>query len=695
MMCKIDRGIRALLAHGLLALVLVFSGGNAFAAMNDPCDAGTGPGSGIYTDTAGTVCTATSALSQDMQCSGNYYYDASQSMCVLTTSSCQAGGLPGTYTLGTCNAATTPTAGMSCGGSAYYNGSACVADGTSSGACSSPNVWNNGICVAPTPSSTPPTATGSLGTAAGSLGGVTNPGAIGSQQPLCVNTSPFIGYGLGIVAGSTLCYGTAADLSGTSVYAYHTNSSNNWDGLNVQDLYARGNITAIGSLNVYGGAQIYSPDLNSGVVVVNGQVLAASTDGANSSSVSVIPGSVTTASSGGGAATSVTVAPGSATTASAAGSNATSFSVAPTGTTTSTTDGSNKATIQVAPGSVTTTTQVGTGGSPTDYASVTIATNQIVDKVAAANSYTQTSASPTQYIIQAVGATSALTSQVVVNNSSINLTTGNGALATNGTSGTTSSLNSGGIAVYNTAQTIAPNTTIADTLNGRVYQNKVNGNLFVDGNVYVNGLLEYVSSNAATTTVTSGSTSILGPSLSTTGGTTIVMKDTNAAHAVVDANGKISFAPGVSEQSSSALTLTNGFGNVHGFMVNETQATMSGGIYSSSLTLNDNGATFSNSATGRPIQVHGVADGTASHDAVNVQQLNRGIAASMATAPQIGYLQPGESGLGVGFGSYGGNTALGLSFAHLSPANVQYNLGVAHGDGGRSTAVRAGVGWKW
>jgi hypothetical protein len=196
--------------------------------------------------------------------------------------------------------------------------------------------------------------------------------------------------------------------------------------------------------------------------------------------------------------------------------------------------------------------------------------------------------------------------------------------------------------------------------------------------------------------VTSAGSSIFGPTLSTSGGTAVVMKDTDAlGYASVDRNGKISLVNGVSPQSSAALTLTNGYNNVHGFIVNEVQATMSGGVHSSSLTLNDNGATFSRSETGRPIQVHGVADGTSDFDAVNVRQLHRGVAASMASVPQVSFLKPGEVGVGIGFGNYGDSSALGLSMSALTRENVQLNLGVAHADGGSTTAVRGGIGWKF
>ncbi|MEO8628502.1 MAG: hypothetical protein ABI612_10440 [Betaproteobacteria bacterium] len=104
--------------------------------------------------------------------------------------------------------------------------------------------------------------------------------------------------------------------------------------------------------------------------------------------------------------------------------------------------------------------------------------------------------------INTVGNTSAGTS-VTARGGTSTLSVANGAasltagptLATNGSSGTTSGSFSGGLTVYNSAQTIAAGTTIPTTLSpngilaGKTYQNRLNGNVLVDGNVYINGTL--------------------------------------------------------------------------------------------------------------------------------------------------------------------------------------------------------------
>lgn len=226
--------------------------------------------------------------------------------------------------------------------------------------------------------------------------------------------------------------------------------------------------------------------------------------------------------------------------------------------------------------------------------------------------------------------------------------------------------------------------------NSGTVNNIIQGNTLVDGNMYINGTLVYSSNEAATTTVTSGTSALEGATQSTTG----QMAIHNAGGATMDANGKLA-ATGATGASAS-LTLTNGLGNTHGVVVTEERTTLSGGTQSSSMSLADNGATFSDAATGAPIQVHGVADGSSDFDAVNVRQLYGAVAASMATAPQITGLQAGESGIGIGTGYYGGYGALGIAVTHITKKGAQLNLGVATGlQSGTKTAVRAGVGWKF
>ena len=195
--------------------------------------------------------------------------------------------------------------------------------------------------------------------------------------------------------------------------------------------------------------------------------------------------------------------------------------------------------------------------------------------------------------------------------------------------------------------------------------------------------------NMANGVATTGATAIGGPSSSSLSGATqapsgtngIVMTGAIGTQAVVDANGKITLQTGTATQSSAAMTITNGIGNTHGIVVNEQQATISGGTTSSSMTLNDNGATFSNSSNGRPIQVHGVADGTSNFDAVNVQQLNavkQGIAgvAAMNNIPALSADK--QFNIGLGIGGFDGQTSFALGANARITENLTAKASVGH-----------------
>ena len=765
------------------AIVLLFLyGGYAQAADGDPC-----PDAGQPGKMDGMTCVAVQTPDYGISCGADSYFNGMA--CTPAPDPYDFCSDPGYYYDGASCVANPTNQSQACLSSGatssthFFNGSSCVANGSTSSTCGADvdddSTWDRGYCSTPPAKPSAPTPTGSLGNAASAQGSgltaITTPGAHGTQQPICVNSAPIIGAGMIIIAGSTLCYGTAADLSSTSIYAYHTNNgashggviqTNTWNGLNVQDLFAQGNITAWGQLSVFGGAQIYSADGKSGLVVVNGQVLAASSDDhGNAASHSVTPTKIVSSVTDGPATTSQTITAGQANIASNNGSNSGSLTVASNQLAGTDTDGTattsleieadkagivsadggsnsgafdlsstqasttvigatsmanqtinaNQASTLVRNGSglssvsstadrTTILTQSGLGANPTDYTSIDSSTTQIINRANSGNNYTQTTANSGNYIIEA--SNSAITSRVNVDSSNINLISGyGGTMATNGTSGTTSGIGSGAMQIHQSSQTIGQNATIGNLLAGKTYQNKVNGNLFVDGNVYINGTLEYVSSNAATTTVTStAGSSILGANLSTSGGTAVVMKDTDSTHATVDQNGKIALTPGVSAQSSSAMTLTNGLGNTHGFIVNETQATMSGGINSSSMTLNDNGATFSNSATGAPIQVHGVADGTADFDAVNVRQLRQTreqLAAGIAGISAMSNIPNVDTGkqfaLGAGVGHFQNTTSLAIGSSFRVTPNTVIRATVAGTDGGssRSTTYGLGVGVSW
>lgn len=184
----------------------------------------------------------------------------------------------------------------------------------------------------------------------------------------------------------------------------------------------------------------------------------------------------------------------------------------------------------------------------------------------------------------------------------------------------------------------------------------------------------------------------------TSGDSGIVLKGAKGArHATVDSNGKIEVVSGDVQQTTASMVVTNGYGNSHGFIVNETQATMSGGTSSSSLTLNDGGATFSNSSSGGPIQVHGVDDGTAPFDAVNVRQLEAGLAQSVALSG-IPAIRPGDNNaVGIAFGVHGEGYAIALGGQHYIKESliVKYGAATDLNDAKVSYSAHAGVGFSW
>src|SRR5581483_1163191 len=161
-------------------------------------------------------------------------------------------------------------------------------------------------------------------------------------------------------------------------------------------------------------------------------------------------------------------------------------------------------------------------------------------------------------------------------------------------------------------------TASQNTVRGAEFLNRIQGNTLVDGNMYINGTLVYMSNTSATTSVTSGQ-SILDSTSTTAGQVSVVNRGEATPHATIGTNGAITMTTASATESTASLTLTNGIGNTHGVVVTEQQTVLSGGTHSTSLVLGDEGATFSNVETGGPTRVSGVADGTSDFDAVNLR----------------------------------------------------------------------------
>ena len=233
-----------------------------------------------------------------------------------------------------------------------------------------------------------------------------------------------------------------------------------------------------------------------------------------------------------------------------------------------------------------------------------------------------------------------------------------------------------------------------------VSQNNI-GNVLTDTRVTSTaGNASQALRNGSANTSVTGGVSGLVPRLNTPNGTTTgQVLLSNSAGTTVDANGKILTQSSVGytapETPTAALTLKNGYGNTHGLVVTESQTTLSGGTESSSMTLTDRAATFSNAQTGRPITVTGVADGRADFDAVNVRQF-AGAVAAVAAQASIPSLAAGQDRtFGMGVGHFMGKSALAMGMNFRGNGNAVYKAMLSSGlsEGGRKAVVAAGTAW--
>ena len=149
--------------------------------------------------------------------------------------------------------------------------------------------------------------------------------------------------------------------------------------------------------------------------------------------------------------------------------------------------------------------------------------------------------------------------------------------------------------------------------------------------------------------------------------------------------------------SGENVSLLNNTG--HGIATTANSTVVSGGTSSTSLTLNDSGASFA--TDGGPSRVTGVANGVTRYDAVNMGQLDAiekkasggvAMASALAGMPQV---EPGKTfGVALGGGYFDGQGAgsLGVSFRERDDA--VFKLGVASSMDG-NLAVNGGVGISW
>ena len=193
---------------------------------------------------------------------------------------------------------------------------------------------------------------------------------------------------------------------------------------------------------------------------------------------------------------------------------------------------------------------------------------------------------------------------------------------------------------------------------------------------------------------TTGTVGITGSTNTITGTTSVnIVADSN----VIPADGR--GAVNVTETTAS-LTVTNALGNTHGITVGTANTVISGGTNSTTLTLNDSGATFADTTTGGPARVTGVADGANPYDAVNFRQLKdvketaySGIASVAALAAMPDPIQGNKFSMGLGYGHYEGQDAVAIGFKGVVMKNVIATVGVGYS--GSNTTTNAGLGFSW
>ena len=200
------------------------------------------------------------------------------------------------------------------------------------------------------------------------------------------------------------------------------------------------------------------------------------------------------------------------------------------------------------------------------------------------------------------------------------------------------------------------------------------------------------------------SSNLVGATSGTGGGASVVLSGAaptaNTTQYTVDGAGHIiaNTVNGTTPATAStaAFVLSNGYGANHGMIVTEGQTTVSGGTHSTSMTLNDNGATFRNQY-GTAATVSGVADGKARYDAVNFGQLRDvygGVAAASALAG-IPNPAPGKSFvIGMGYGNFMSTSAFAFGAKAALTKNLMVQFGVGFSPNNNQT-YSAGLGWSF
>jgi cytoskeletal protein CcmA (bactofilin family) len=214
----------------------------------------------------------------------------------------------------------------------------------------------------------------------------------------------------------------------------------------------------------------------------------------------------------------------------------------------------------------------------------------------------------------------------------------------------------------------------------------VTGRMYVDGDLAVNGYLTGTNATSSTGIVVNNS------GVTVNGLTNSVSIVANGSGSAAGDRSQLSVQP----DNLSLTVLNPATQEAHGLTVNTQSTTLSGGTRSTSLILDDNGATFRNDATQGPARVTGVADGTNPYDAVNYRQLVKAYSGVASAAALAGIPDPGPGkrvSLGIGGGTYMGEKAVAVGLTAQVSDRIRVKTGFGY-DGTQPT-VNGGISFSW
>jgi len=235
-------------------------------------------------------------------------------------------------------------------------------------------------------------------------------------------------------------------------------------------------------------------------------------------------------------------------------------------------------------------------------------------------------------------------------------------------------------------------TDVNGATNTLTYGTRVEGGMYVNGSLGVSGNI-YTLNSAA-----NASLAIANNGLNITGSTNnvILQSDNNAT--LTDGSAQLNLTP----TTGSLQVVNTTTGTSEGIDIGQTETVVSGGTHSTSLTLNDWGATFKNDGTGGPARVTGVADGESDFDAVNYRQLKEmsekayaGVATAMAMANIPAPVRSKRYSIGAGLGNYAGQTSFAVGAKAVVGKRRDVTVSISSGYAADTPSVAAGLGWSF